>query len=43
MMYRGLKATKIIIIGPPSSGKSRISAILSEKFKIPHLHTKEVI
>lgn len=43
MEYRGLKITKIVIIGPPSSGKTRIAQIISKKYKIPHIFTKEII
>ena len=36
-LYRDLRPTKIIIHGPPYSGKSTIAKIISEKFKLPHL------
>lgn len=43
MSYRGYKQTKILIIGPPSCGKTNISKILNNKFKIPLINTKELM
>ena len=36
-LYRDLKPAKIIILGPPYSGKSTVAKIISDKFKISHL------
>ena len=36
-LYRGIKSIKIIITGPPSSGKSYISDKIAKQFKITHL------
>ena len=36
-LYRDLKSSKIIILGPPYCGKSTIAKIISEKYKLSHL------
>ena len=36
-IYRDLKPIKIIVSGPPYSGKSTISKIISDRYKINHL------
>jgi adenylate kinase len=42
-LYRGLKPVKIIIIGPPSSGKSNLCKLLNEKLKLPYLNIMDCI
>merc|ERR1711972_315759 len=34
---RKLRAMKVLIAGPPASGKSTLAKAISEHFKIPHL------
>lgn len=41
--YRGLKCVKILITGPPGSGKTYISKILSKFYNIPHFNVTEII
>ena len=41
--YRGLKNVKIMITGPPGSGKSYIGEKLSKFFNIPHFTIKDII
>ena len=36
-IYRDLKSTKILVLGPPYSGKSTIAKKISEKYKLSHL------
>ena len=36
-LYRDLKSSKIIILGPPYSGKSTIAKLISEKYNLSHL------
>ena len=36
-LYRDLKPAKIIVNGPPYSGKSTIANLISEKYKLSHL------
>ena len=36
-LYRDLKPAKIIVNGPPYSGKTTIAKIISEKYKLSHL------
>ena len=42
-LYRNLKPIKILVLGPPSSGKSTICNFLSNKFKILSLKIDEMI
>ena len=42
-LYRGLKSVKIIIIGPPSSGKSNLCKLINEKLKLPYLNISDCI
>ena len=42
-LYRNLKPIKILVLGPPSSGKSTICKFLSHKFKILTLKIDEII
>ena len=34
---------RIVLIGPPGAGKGTQSVLLSEKFKVPHLSTGEIL
>ena len=34
---------RICILGPPASGKSTIAKLISEKYKLHHIHLKQVI
>lgn len=40
---RKLLPMRICILGPPASGKSTISKLLCEKFRLHHIHMKQVI
>lgn len=42
-LYRDLHNTKIIICGPPSSGKTTLSKSLSQQYNLPHITLKEII
>ena len=42
-VYRGLKSVKMCIVGPPSSGKTKISKQIAEKLQIPYLTVDNVI
>lgn len=41
--YRGLKPNKIVIIGPPVSGKSKAADVLASAYGLPILSIKKVI
>ena len=41
--YRGMHNLKVLITGPPGSGKSYLSEKLSKFFNIPHFKIKEII
>jgi len=40
---RGLKPVKILVTGPPGSGKSFYGLQLSEHFNVPHIHLKKML
>nr|CDS33520.2 adenylate kinase 7 [Hymenolepis microstoma] len=40
---RGLIPIKICILGPPLSGKTKLSLLLSDYYSVPHIHVKKVI
>jgi len=40
---RKLLPMRICILGPPASGKSTIAKLISEKYKLHHIHLKQVI
>ena len=40
---RGLKPFKIAIFGKPCTGKSHFSKELAEHYKVPHIHTEQVL
>ena len=42
-MYRGLKSVKMCVVGPPSSGKTKICKHIAEKLQIPYLTVDNVI
>ena len=42
-LYRGIKPIRIIINGPPSSGKATLAKFLSEKYKLAVLNIKSII
>lgn len=42
-LFRGLFPLKVIICGPPASGKSHYAAKLSEVYGIPHITIKEIV
>ena len=41
-LYRGLKCVKILILGPPSSGKTFLANKISEKLKLTHLIISDI-
>jgi len=41
-IYRDLKSIKILVLGPPYSGKSTIAKKISEKYKLSHLTIDKV-
>ena len=42
-VYRGLKSVKMCVVGPPSSGKTKICKHIAEKLQIPYLTVDNVI
>ena len=42
-LYRGIKPIKIIVSGPPSSGKTFIAKKLANRFKILHLTIPDIV
>ena len=40
---RGLKPIKIVIAGPPGSGKSSFGAQLASHYNVPHIHAKKLL
>ena len=40
---RGLKPNKILITGPPASGKSKYGKMMAEHFNVPHIHVQKLI
>ncbi|CAJ0944683.1 unnamed protein product [Ranitomeya imitator] len=40
---RGLLPVRICILGPPASGKTTVSKMLCKKYKLHHIHIKDVI
>ncbi|EGR29401.1 hypothetical protein IMG5_156430, partial [Ichthyophthirius multifiliis] len=41
--YRGLKSNKIVIFGPPCSGKTFIGKKLAQQYNIPYIQIQELI
>ena len=41
-IYRNLKRAKILIHGPPSSGKTTIAKLIAKKYKLPYLSIDQV-
>lgn len=41
--YRGLKPVKILITGPPASGKSHYADILAKYYNIPHIKIQDAL
>lgn len=41
--FRGLFPLKILISGPPCSGKTHFASKLSEQYGIPHITIKDII
>ena len=42
-IYRNLKSVKILILGPPTSGKSEIAKKIATKLKLSHLRIQDII
>ncbi|KAM3185848.1 hypothetical protein ACTXT7_005530 [Hymenolepis weldensis] len=42
-LARGLTPIRICILGPPLSGKTKLSQLLSDYYSVPHIHVKKVI
>jgi len=40
---RGLKPIKILISGPPCSGKSFFGQQLGEHYNVPHIHMQKLL
>jgi adenylate kinase len=41
-LFRGLKQLKVFVTGPPASGKTSYSALLSSRLNLPHIHVAKV-
>ena len=41
--YRGLFPLKILINGPPASGKTHFSKLIAHKYGIPHIRIEDLI
>ena len=42
-MARKLRPMKVIVIGPPCSGKSFFSKQLAEHYNVPHIHMTKLL
>jgi adenylate kinase len=42
-LFRGLFPLKVVICGPPASGKSHYAAKLAEVYGIPHITIKDIV
>ena len=42
-LYRGLKPNKIVVMGPPVSGRTKIAEILSNAYGLPVLNIKKLV
>lgn len=40
---RNLQPVKIVVLGPPASGKTRLAKILGEHYRINYVHVKSLI
>ena len=41
--FRGLRPNKILINGPPVSGKTYFGNLLAKQYNIPHILVKDVV
>lgn len=41
--YRNLKAQKILITGPPASGKTHLATIISKYYNLPHIKIQDIV
>ena len=42
-LARGLKPVKVLVTGPPGSGKSYLAKQLAEYYNVPHIAIKDTI